>query len=158
VSKEKCGEIMQIENITFNEIKSIWENYLWKNRETPIKPMSSITIKNSIDMSIYNNVPTFFALKDNGIISGVISGFSTSETDYRCRGIYVFPKYRGQNLSRQLFQACVNQAIKEDKSLLWSIPRKSAYYAYKAFGFKRITEWSDEFEFGPNCFAELVIK
>jgi len=149
---------MIIEMITFNKILPIWEEYLWKNKEDGIKPMSSITIYGTIDMKIYENKPSFFALKNKDETVGVISGFSTSKSDYRCRGIYIFPKYRGQDLSKILFHICLVQTIKEGRRRIWSLPRRDAYPAYKSFGFKRISSWTDKFEFGPNCFVEYNIK
>lgn len=149
---------MVIEKITFDKILPTWRGYLWENKKGGIKPMSSITIDDTIDMEIYNNIPSFFALKNKDETVGVISGFSTSESDYRCRGIYIFPEYRGQNLSKMLFRVCLVQAIKEGRHKLWSLPRRDVYPAYKSFGFKRISPWTDKFEFGPNCFVEHIIR
>jgi len=149
---------MIINRITFKTILPIWRDYLWKDRSSEIKPVSSITFNGDIDMDIYKNEPSFFSLMNKNEIVGVISGFLTSKSDYRCRGIFIFPKYRKQSLSKMLFNSCVNEAMNEKCQRLWSLPRKSAYYAYKKFGFKRTSSWTDEYEFGPNCFVEYLIK
>ena len=32
------------ETITFNDIQPVWEKQLWPNRQSPIKPMSSMSV------------------------------------------------------------------------------------------------------------------
>jgi len=150
---------MITKEITFEEIKVLWETKLWVGRESPIKPMSSMTYWRDYDMEIYNKfTPTFWGVFDGSKIVGVNSGHRTDANYYRSRGIWVDPDYRGRGIAQKLFTALERQAIKEDCSKIWSIPRKSAFKAYENYGFKRTSEWFDEgMEFGPNAYCLLTL-
>lgn len=145
---------MEIKEITFEEIFPVWSICLWPNRKSEIKPISSITFSNDIDMDIYDNTPTFFGIFYNNELVGVNSGFKTSETEYRSRGLYVNASFRRCGAAKRLLEATEEQAKKEHCSFLWSMPRESAIKIYESFGFKRTSDWFDEgVEFGPNCFV-----
>ena len=46
------------------------------------------------------------------------------------------------------------RAKKENCRIVWTMPRKSALFAYENVGFHKIGKWIDEgVEFGPNCVA-----
>lgn len=66
---------------------------------------------------------------------GVNSGHRTNDSQYRSRGIWVDPRYRGLGVSTQLFQALEHQAVMEGCEMIWSIPRVTALPAYTSFGF-----------------------
>ena len=54
-----------------------------------------------------------------------------------------------------LFNQIDKQAKKENKTVCWSIPRKTALPAYEKAGYIKCSDWFDEgMEFGPNwgCF------
>ena len=90
-------------------------------------------------------------------ICGVIGGHSTSTDGFRFRGLYVFPKYRGKGLSKKLFKKLQECAHRENRSYIWSFPKKSAWFAYEKFGFELSGAWlpgEDEM----NAFAFKKIK
>lgn len=130
---------MNTEIISFEEILPIWKNFLWPIRSSAIEPVSCIQLFGEKDYSILNAIPTFFAVRISGKIVGVNSGFKTSPTLFRSRGIFVFPEYRKLGISTLLFDAVCNQAKLEGCSTVWSMPRLSAVGAYHRFGFKTVS-------------------
>jgi GNAT superfamily N-acetyltransferase len=142
-----------IEQISWEEIYSIWNDHLWPERKTEIKPTNGIKLMGGFDKSIEDNIPTFFGLFLNDQLAGVNSGYATSSIEYRSRGLYIFPEFRGMKLSMLLLKAVENQAIKESKSILWSMPRESAVHVYLKFGFQIVSDFFGDMEFGPNCFV-----
>lgn len=148
------------ETVTFDDIQPIWEKQLWPNRQSPIKPMSSMLYKGGYSMDIYNlYTPTFFAVLNNaGSIIGVNSGHRTAEKIYRSRGIWVDPIYRNKKISGLLFCELFGQAMKENCEGVWSVPRKEALPAYEKVGFERTSEFFNEgMEFGPNCYVYATL-
>lgn len=144
-----------VKTLTFEEILPIWNIDLWPNRKSEIKPMSSMVYLGGYDMSIYQKYkPTFFSLQINDQIIGVNSGFRTDDHLYRIRGIWINSDYQRQGMSKKLFEALENQAIEENCTHIWSLPRKISLACFKAFDFEQTSEWFDEnMEFGPNCYV-----
>lgn len=142
-----------ITEISFEEIYRIWETKLWPGRKD-IKNMSSMLYNTGYDINIYKlYTPVFIAYKDNGDILGVNSGHQTSKTDFRSRGLYVFPEFRGQGIGTLLLKETINLAKRHNCEHCWSIPRKTALGTYLAAGFTKTsdfipTETSDE-----NCYV-----
>ena len=56
-------------------------------------------------------------------------------------------------MARALMNAATAQAKKENCSLIWTFPRESSISFYESVGFKRVGEWVDSGEFGPNIYA-----
>jgi len=142
--------------VDFETILLFWKEKIWPDRESTIKPMSSMMYQGGYDMSIYEKyTPTFFAVYNVvGEIVGVNSGHRTSDELYRSRGIWVDPRYRKLGVSGVLFCELHGQAMKEGCKALWSVPRKEALPAYKSVGFIQTSEFFDEgMEFGPNCYV-----
>lgn len=106
-------------------------------------------------MSIYQKyTPSFWGVYEDNKIVGVNSGFRTDVHDYRSRGIWVDPQYRGQGIASLLFDALFVQAFEEQCTMCWSIPRQSALRAYTSVGFVQTSDFFDEgMEFGPNCYV-----
>ena len=144
-----------IEQVEFDIILPIWDNYLWPRRKSPIKPMSSMTYDGGYDMSIYEKYsPSFFAVYENNTIIGVNSCHRTQSAQSRSRGIWVDPKYRNQGVAGLLFDAVDDIARKENCTEIWSLPRKSALSAYERYGYVRTSDFiSEGVEFGPNCYV-----
>jgi len=127
----------------FELIKPLWEKYLWPNRKTEIKSHSSMTYEQSYDMSIYNNLATYWFLIYKEQIIGCNSGFRTKEKQYRSRGIWIDKKFRGQSLSSLLFTLLFEQAKCEGCDQIWSIPRKHALSSYLTVGFEQTSDFRD---------------
>lgn len=144
--------------ITFEDILPIWRDKLWPSRKSAIEPVSVIQHDGSYDMSIQQNVPTFFGVYVDDVLVGVNSGVKTTSTHYRSRGLYVDPAYRGHKIAKRLLQMVDDQAISEGCSIVWTMPRKEAYPTYLSMGYVATTDFFDEgVEFGPNCFASKTL-
>ena len=144
---------MYIKKISWDEIYPIWKDYLWKNRKTAIKPTNGMLLSGEYDKDVEMNNPTFFGAFSNEELIGVNSGFATSDKEYRSRGIYVSKMWRKKGVAQLLFEAVEDQAIKEGKKILWSIPRESALSAYQNFGFEVLSQCTADMEFGPNYYV-----
>lgn len=144
--------------ITFDEILPIWKNKLWPNRQSAIEPMSAMTWPFEGDpqpynMSIFEYEPTFWGVFDGDKLVGVNSGHRTTDLQYRSRGIWVDPDYRGLGLAETLFSMLQNQAIIEECEMIWSIPRKTALKAYTKFGFETVGGFIETETADANIYA-----
>jgi len=143
-----------LKKIEWETIHKIWRDHLWKGRVSAIKPTNGLKLFGGYDKKIEDNTPTFFGVFHGDKCVGVNSGHITGNTQYRSRGIYVFPEYRGKGFSQMLFQAVETQGRAEGKDVLWSMPRESALPAYERYGFHQVSEMFDKgMEFGPNCYV-----
>ena len=152
-------KIIKLQNIEgFTLIKPVWANKLWAGRSSPIKSHSSMTFGGGYDMSIYDNLATYWFIYIDDKIVGCNSGFKTSTYEYRSRGIWIDEKVRRRGFSKLLFEHLFNQARLENCSFIWSLPRKNALSAYESVGFTKCSDWIDEsVEFGPNCYVEKIL-
>lgn len=152
-----------VKQITFQEILPIWQDKLWPNRVSKIETHSAMTwpythINQSYDMNIFSYPATFFGIYDQDKLIAVNSGHLTTDTEYRSRGLWVDPEYRGMGLAHMILLATIDQAKQENAQMIWSIPRLSALSAYERVGFKTVGEAVDEgVEFGPNIYCHLLI-
>lgn len=144
---------MGIKIITFDEILPLWRELWYPKRD--IQKRSGRLLITGFDRSIITNddikVTYFGAELDNKIV-GVNSGYSPNGFGYRSRGLYVLPEYRRRGIAQELLQSTEEQAHRENKPLLWSMPRRTALKAYKKFGFKVMSKFFKG-EYGENCFA-----
>jgi len=157
---------MEVFESTFEEVYPNWKNELWPGRISKIESMSSLSWKqpNEIikDKTIFEKyAPSFFAIKIDGEIVGVNSGFRTKEKVYRSRGLWVKEEYRGKDYGKTLLMQAIIQGKSESCHWIWSMPRKSALKTYESIGFKKRGMWiNDGVEFGPNCLVtrQLIYK
>ena len=119
---------MEIREISFDDILPVWKNNLWVGRKSSINPVSTIQFLGSYDLALKRSKPIFFGAFVDNEIAGVISGFKTSREMYRCRGIYVFNKFRRKGYSQRLFSSCEAQALKEGTMFIWSLPKNKQYW------------------------------
>jgi len=143
---------------TFDATLPFWK-ILWPGRISPINSMSSMMLSSGYDMEIYRKyIPSFFCIKFNNTIVGVISGHRTQESEYRTRGLWIDESFRGRGLSKMLLNQIKIQATNEKCKILWTIPRKTSLYSYEKFGFKKIGKFFNKnVEFGPNCYAIMEL-
>jgi len=144
---------MKVEKISFDESVKVWKSDLWKDRQSPIKPISSMLYLGGYDMSIYNNDPTFFAIKNNEKIIAVNSGHMTINGYYRSRGLWVNEQYRRQGLTYILFEALYKQAKIENAKYVWSFPKDNSVGAYIKNGFHIVGDPTNDFELGPHYYV-----
>ena len=151
----------------FEDVFDSWNKELWPGRSSPITPMSSLKwdaqsyltteeVLVTNDNNIYKKyAPVFFCIRDGAMhnIVGVNSGHKTENGVYRSRGLWVHPNYRNNGLSRKLLEQTIIQAQLENCTFIWTMPRATSLYAYEKVGFGKIGEWTNKYEFGPNCIA-----
>jgi ribosomal protein S18 acetylase RimI-like enzyme len=144
----------------FQEVLPIWIQYLWPKRRSRINPINTFSRNGETSPSIPLNAnPYFWKCTFNDKIVGVLSGYTTEPAAFRIRGLYVDPAHRLNKVGSQLVSAAIEQALLLNHDLLWTAPRLSAWQFYSRLGFKQTKEFQDaNFEFGPNCFAELDIR
>lgn len=104
-------------------------------------------------MNIFQYPASFWAVFDDERIVGVNSGHRTSEVEYRSRGIWVDPDYRGQGIATMLFNLLKNQAVTERCEMIWSIPRKTALPAYTRSGFMTVGDFLETETSDANIYA-----
>lgn len=160
MSKDTLSAVKQI---TFQEILPIWRDQLWPNRVSKIETHSAMTWpythNQPYDMNIFSYHVTFFGIYNQDKLIAVNSGHLTTETEYRSRGLWVDPLYRGMGLAHMILLATIEQAKREHAQMIWSIPRLSALPAYERVGFKTVGETVDEgMEFGPNIYCCLTLN
>jgi GNAT superfamily N-acetyltransferase len=149
---------MEYAKITFEQILPVWEEHLWPDRVSPIETHSAMTWPYSwpdkeIDMQIFEYPASFWAAFDGERIVGVNSGHRSSEVEYRSRGIWVDPDYRGQGIAACLFDLLKNQATAEGCEMIWSIPRKTALPAYTKAGFMTVGDFLETETSDANIYA-----
>lgn len=146
-----------MKHITFEETVPYWK-MLWEN--CTIRPKSGILLLDGFDKMMNDNeeiIPTFFGVFRDDRIVGVNSGYSPAAFQYRSRGLYVLPEYRRQGIAKELLKASEDQGRKENKNLLWSMPRREALPVYLKFGFKSVSNFFKG-RFGENCFVIKTIS
>lgn len=150
-----------VQQITFEQILPIWKNKLWPNRVSPIETHSAMTWSSfhpnqPYDINVFTYPVYFFGSYNNDRLIGVNSGHLTSPTEFRSRGLWVDPEFRGMGLAKQLLEKTIQQAIQSNASLIWSLPRMSSLRAYTGAGFTTVGEVINEgVEFGPNIYCCL---
>lgn len=118
---------MKVEVISFKVIKDIWSSYVWPGEL--IWPVDNMQYGGYEDDEILEYSPTFFGIKENGIIVAALGGHRTTSKLYRLRGLFIDkdvnnPKeYIGKLLSEFL-----NQARLEGCTNLWYI--EDQYHEY----------------------------
>jgi GNAT superfamily N-acetyltransferase len=80
--------------------------------------------------------------------------------EYRSRGLWVDPEYRGMMIGTKLLVKTIAQGYHERAVLCWSYPRFESWITYQNAGFCRIDynfnfEW-EESETGKNSRCALI--
>lgn len=153
---------MKIERLTFEQIFDVWNDKLWPDRQSPIETHSAMTWPfegnpQPIDMNIFTYTPTFWGMFIDNKLIGVNSGHKTSDTQYRSRGIWVDPEYRGNGLAQYLFTITEHRAILEKCNMIWSIPRKTALSSYTNYGFDTVGDFIKTETSEANIYVKKII-
>lgn len=126
-----------------------WENFLWKNRQTPIEDMSAMTLDKSYTTDISD--PLFYGVIIEGRIVGVNSVHRVKDT-IRSRGLWVNEAYRNSGYGTLLTAVAIGLA---NGKKIWSFPRQEALQTYTRSGFKKSSDFIfDELENKFNCYVE----
>lgn len=144
----------EICRIRFEEIFPVWDKHLWPNRTTPIRAQSSMLLNGEHDMSVYNNPVYFYKATVDKCVAGVNSVFLTTKGEYRSRGLFVFPEFRGRGVGKHLLEEGIRHAQEKGAQCIWSLPRMSALKTYETAGFQFSHPAEDaKVEFGPNVYV-----
>lgn len=152
--------MLTIKLLQFDEILPIWEKFLWPNRTTPIESHSAwLHPPGELDMKNFDLPVMFYGLELNGILVGVNSVHLCADNSARTRGLYVDPIVRGRGYGSELLSIAVFWAVKNNAQSIWSYPRKTAWPAYEAVGFKLTSDWqtSETSEANAYCYLELDV-
>ena len=153
--------IYMVIELEWKKMHYIWKNYLWLDRSSPIEPNSAMCFLNGHDMDNMQSTPTFFGYMIDNFIVGVNSGHACpNQNNYRSRGLWVDPDYRGQGIGRQLLTATIEQGQQEGYSQIWSYPRQTSWSTYQAVGFKLASDWevSETSEANAYCIYSSPLR
>ena len=95
----------------------------------------------------------------NDNIVAVNSGHACpNQNNYRSRGLWVNPHYRGQGLAQQLLTATIEQGLYEGYNQIWSYPRLSSWPTYQAVGFELASNWESSETSEANAYCLINKK
>jgi GNAT superfamily N-acetyltransferase len=140
---------------SFQEVLPLWREKLWPRRQSEILEKSSLRFGGGYDGAIYKTAaPLFWGYFMRERLIAANSGFWTSKEEFRSRGLYVEPEFRGRGIAQMLLRELLQTAQENGARRAWSIPRQSALKTYQAVGFETHGDFFTEgMEFGPNIFV-----
>jgi GNAT superfamily N-acetyltransferase len=147
-----------VTELAWKKIHYVWKSYLWPDRSSPIEPVSAMCYLDGYDMINMSSTPTFFGYVIDDFIVGVNSGHACpNQNNYRSRGLWVDPDYRGRGIGQQLLTATIEQGRKEGYDQIWSYPRQISWPTYSAVGFELTSDWasSETSEANAYCLYSL---
>lgn len=147
-----------IRTVDWPTIEYIWQTYLWPNRQSKIETNSAMCYHSGHNMYNMSTTPTFFGYYIGKDLVGVNSGHMCANNEYRSRGLWVAPEYRGRGIGQQLLLATIEQARKEHARFAWSYPRRSSCATYQSAGFEITSEWHLSETSEENAYCILNLK
>lgn len=142
-----------VEPSSFQAVKPYWKA-LWPGRKSAIEPTSGMQLNGGFDKNYIKFKAYFWEAKSPmGSTAGVLSGHLSSEREFRTRGLYIAPEYRRQGVAHWLLKEAELKALSLGAELMWALPRKTSLTTYENFGFIKVSDWLDHFEFSPNCYV-----
>ncbi len=145
---------MEIRETSFEKILPIWTDHLWPGRHSVIEPISRLKFLGGYDRTVENREPRFFVAYEEGQVIGVNSCLRTGPTEFRSRGLFVFPQHRHRGVASLLLEASCAVARERGATSIWSAAREGAVAAYRRVGFSVVSPAiHKDFEFGPNYFV-----
>jgi len=145
-----------VKSISFAEILPIWKNDLWPNRVSEITATSAMCFLGGYSYENMEGNPAFLGYFVNNELAGVNSGHYTKHNDgYRSRGLYVFPKFRGQGIGIALLNATISQAKTENATMCWSYPKYTSWKTYRTAGFILASDWEKSEMSDKNAYCKF---
>jgi len=150
--------LLQIRTLEWQDISAIWARELWPSRSSAIRPTSSMCFLGGNDTEIHDRYqPWFCGLFIDDQLVGVNSCHLTKPREMRLRGIWIADAFRGQGLSRHLFEFVDGIAASQGCSRIWSYPRLSAWPFYARAGYRKVSETMPSDENGLHVYAAKEI-
>lgn len=146
---------MEIQNLTWEQVKPIWDTELWPGRDS--EPVTSMKYLGGYDMGLKLATPLFVGIVAGAHIIAVNSFVSTREFEWRSRGLWVDPNFRGQGHAKRLLEHMLMCAELRNASMVWTMPRREALPVYQSAGFIRTSGWIQQ-EWGENCYAIASLR
>ena len=152
-----------LEQLTFEEIKFIWEKELWPNKKNGVQKANEWTwVSGHVVLGKNKNMiakvePIFYGIREDNKIVAVNSVYRSNENNWRSRGLWVYPEYRRCGHATTLLGWAQLHTKTFGGDYLWTVPRKSALPAYEKVGFNKCSEWFDDGQYGPNCIANYML-
>ena len=144
-------------DISFEDIYPVWKNSLWPGRRSPIERTSAMKYGGGYEMNYLNRPAFFFSIQKEDNLIGCVSCHPTEKSEFRMRGLWVRPEFRGQGLSKILFHKVYERAKLAGAKRIWSFPRLKQKQVYMSFGFMRFSEKTYGFDFSPNYYTIMDI-
>ena len=160
-----------VEEISFEEIKEVWEKELWPDKKNGVAKANEWTWEWSVirskrklgkDKQMAKEVePTFIGIRSGQELVAVNSCYYSNTQGmfkyWRSRGLWVHPNFRGQKYSSVVLIWCLEYAKRKGGHWMWTVPRESALPAYKSAGFVQQSDWFEDGQYGPNCIASKYL-
>jgi GNAT superfamily N-acetyltransferase len=140
----------------FDNIKEIWQTFLWPTRISKIETHSAMLLNKTYDIKNFDYAPTFLLYMIDDKIAGCNSGHMCSDNTYRSRGLYVFPEYRKKGIGKELLKFTINIGREEHADTVWSYPRYESWSTYSSAGFNLLSSW-EKSETGTNAYCILKV-
>lgn len=133
---------LEVRRISYEEIIPAW-NKLWKGRDNFSHSQMQMREGHAKCNEFKFTGVGVFEKKPNPKNSyefteklvGVNAGHRSAKGEYRTRGLWVDPNYRGNGIAQQTFAFLETQAMNENCRWLWSYPRLSSLPAYMKAGY-----------------------
>lgn len=144
--------MIDIREISFEDIGPIWADELWPGREL-LEPVSAMLFNGGHDMTHFELPVRYIGVFEKDSIVAVNSGHMCADNSYRSRGLWVNPTARGRGYGVELLRTTITDGLLMGCSFCWSLPRKTSWVTYAMAGFKLTSDWgpSDTSEANAYC-------
>jgi len=149
--------MIELIQINFDDILSVWSTKLWPTRTSTIESHSAMIYNSDkFDTGNFLLPAWYYGLYEDNTLIGVNSGHLCTDGSTRSRGLWVDPEYRGKGYGKLLLCAIIHVAITADSKFLWSFPRKTSWHTYESAGFILTSEWSSSETSDANAYCYLT--
>lgn len=149
---------LELRLIDWEMIEVVWRDNLWPGREDIPVWSAMLPFGGHNATASSKDECKFIGLFVDDKLAGVNSVHPTGDGFARSRGLYVFEEFRGNGYGVDILNETKRIAEEVlDCKFLWSLPKRSSWSTYAAAGFERYTDWSNDYEFGPNAHALIKL-
>jgi N-acetylglutamate synthase-like GNAT family acetyltransferase len=132
---------MSVEKISYKQMKDMWDSWLWPET-APNPPVDTLQYLGVHDHNIPQKyIPSFYAIKEDGIYVAALGGHRTTSSMYRLRGLYIYENVdpnRHRDLITTLLDVFSQQAKQEGCLYFWDIVNEE--HSWTNMGFSTVDE------------------